>query len=67
MIPVKFHHGIIYYCPDCCVDNVSWCDNCGEAFETEKGEQFCPECRKKIMGESKSKCSTKKSKKNSTK
>ena len=67
MIPVKFHHGIKYYCPDCCVDKVDWCNNCGEAFEAEKGEKFCPECRKKIMGENKDKCSTKKSKKNSIK
>ena len=67
MIPVKFNHGTEYYCPDCCVDKVDWCNNCGEAFEAEKGEKFCPECRKKIMGENKSKCSTKKFKKNSTK
>lgn len=24
---------IVYYCPDCCVDNVTWCLDCGTAYE----------------------------------
>lgn len=31
-----------YYCPDCCVDHVDWCDTCGSAFQ--KHLAICPKC-----------------------
>lgn len=33
---------IKYYCPDCCVNRVDWCNNCGTAYE--KKLSHCPEC-----------------------
>lgn len=33
---------IKYYCPDCCVDQVEWCDVCGTAFQ--KHLSSCPKC-----------------------
>lgn len=54
---------IKYYCPDCIVGHVEWCDNCGEAFEIDETAQtktkLCKECAKG--------CSTKKSSNNSKK
>lgn len=34
---------IVYYCPDCCVDNVTWCLDCGTAYEKKK-MSACPKC-----------------------
>lgn len=48
MIPVISKAGITtFYCPDCVVDNVSWCVECGEAFETDDPEAttLCPYCK----------------------
>lgn len=37
-----------FYCPDCLVDKVSWCNNCGSAFEKYSPEAptlgTCPNC-----------------------
>lgn len=50
-IPVlKQDKGMDYYCPDCVIDGIQWCDDCGEAFEPEPGKEivigqcFCPNC-----------------------
>ena len=49
MIPViSKDKKTIFYCPDCVVDRVNWCQKCGEAFETEnKDEALCPDCKTK--------------------
>lgn len=40
--PVKTADGTtVYYCPDCIVDGVAWCTDCGEAFETNKTDKNC--------------------------
>lgn len=47
--PVRLlHGGWGYYCSDCIVDKVGWCDICTEAFEIdEDGEsKICPSCKK---------------------
>ena len=53
-----------FYCPDCIVGNVEWCDLCGEAFEIEdpaKNEKICKICAEVV-------CTTsEKSKNNSAK
>lgn len=53
-----------FYCPDCIVGNVDWCDTCGEAFEIEdpaKNEKICKICAEVV-------CTTsEKSKNNSAK
>lgn len=36
-----------FYCPDCIVDNVDWCDMCGEAYEIDnpaQKEKICKVC-----------------------
>lgn len=67
VIPVVRENGkTVYYCPDCCVDYVEWCEECGEAFEETTDMHVCPECIRKHK-EAKKNCSTKKSKKNSMK
>lgn len=51
LIPVKTASGLIkYYCPDCVVSNVEWCEYCGEAFEVcgSAMEKICKECAEKI-------------------
>lgn len=38
---------IKYYCPDCIVGNVEWCDACGEAYEIKEpvnGMKLCKLC-----------------------
>lgn len=48
MVPVTFHGEVRqYYCPDCCADNVEWCEKCYQPFPKiqEVHEQFCPQCR----------------------
>lgn len=65
MIPAIDLDGVTHkhFCPDCCVTHVNWCIKCGEAFETDgTSEKLCYKCRNDKGG--KSKCSTKKSKKN---
>lgn len=58
MIPVKIKSKTEYYCPDCCVDSIEWCEVCGEPFKKDKtGKKLCGG---KV-------CNTEKSKKNSTK
>lgn len=48
LIPVKGVNGHMkYYCPDCVVGNVGWCDICNEAFELEDPStktNMCKEC-----------------------
>ena len=37
----------VYYCPDCAVDKVDWCNECGYAYEMINPEEdfgFCPDC-----------------------
>lgn len=48
LFPVKGMDGRVkYYCPDCIVGNVEWCEECNEAFEIEdpsKESKKCKEC-----------------------
>lgn len=48
LFPVKGRDGRTkYYCPDCIVGNVEWCEVCHEAFEIEDPSQstnICKEC-----------------------
>ena len=48
LFPVKGRDGRTkYYCPDCIVGNVEWCESCNEAFEIEdpsKPVNKCKEC-----------------------
>lgn len=47
LIPVKGLNGKTkFYCPDCIVGNVGWCDYCGEAFEPKDPAQIktCEDC-----------------------
>lgn len=48
LFPVKGKDGRTkYYCPDCIVGNVEWCEVCHEAFEIEDPSQptdICKEC-----------------------
>lgn len=39
-----------FYCPDCIVGNVGWCDYCGEAFEIEDPAQsnICKSCAEEL-------------------
>lgn len=36
------HKKIRYYCPDCCVEQVEWCNVCGTAYQ--KHLSICPKC-----------------------
>lgn len=49
MFPVKTLDGKTrFYCPDCVVDLVHWCDVCGEAFEIDPedpAQHTCKDCR----------------------
>lgn len=43
-----------FYCPDCCTKNVSWCNECGEAYETkDENSVICPSCKRKIINRGK--------------
>ena len=48
LFPVRAKSGQTkYYCPDCIVGNVEWCNSCNEAFEIEdpsKPMKICKEC-----------------------
>lgn len=48
LIPVKSKDGkkIKNYCPDCTVDGVEWCDNCGYAYEVADPEDDMGYCKK---------------------
>jgi hypothetical protein len=45
MFPVDRINGKIgYFCPDCIVDNVGWCKDCGDAFELKPNETNVYQC-----------------------
>lgn len=49
LIPVKSYKSkkMVYYCSDCIVDHVNWCDNCGHAYEMGDPEDdidMCKDC-----------------------
>lgn len=51
LVPVKGSSGLMkYFCPDCIVGNVDWCNYCGEAFEVcgSAMEKICKECAEKL-------------------
>ena len=52
MFPVKMINGTKdYFCPDCLVDKVGWCIDCGEPFELKEGESVhnkCYDCRQPV-------------------
>ena len=45
----------VYFCGDCCIDHVDWCDECKEGFvieapvekRTKKHKRVCPSCQAK--------------------
>lgn len=39
-----------FYCPDCIVGNVEWCEMCGEPFEIKEhnSKKLCEECKKEL-------------------
>jgi hypothetical protein len=44
----------VYFCSDCCVDHVDWCDSCNDGFvlkspkdKTKAGKHICPSCQAK--------------------
>lgn len=39
-----------FYCPDCIVGNVEWCELCGEPFEVKdhSGKKLCKECEEEL-------------------
>ena len=39
-----------FYCPDCIVGNVEWCDMCGEPFEVKEhtGKKLCKACEEEL-------------------
>ena len=44
----------VYFCSDCCVDHVDWCDECKEGYvlespteKTEDTKHICPSCQAK--------------------
>lgn len=48
LFPVKGADGSKkFYCPDCIVDNVDWCEVCQEAYEVVDGSKKCKECAEK--------------------
>ena len=46
LFPVKcLDNKIRFYCPDCMVNHVKWCNVCGEAFEPKnKNQHLCANC-----------------------
>lgn len=47
VFPVKGLDGkTCFYCPDCMVENIEWCDNCGEPFEIDPNnpKKICNDC-----------------------
>ena len=51
-----------FYCPDCIVGHVEWCDMCGDPFEIgdRTGKKICKECEEEL-------CTTSQESKNSSK
>jgi hypothetical protein len=53
VIPVVDKNGKdVYYCGDCCIENIEWCDLCKGGYEaTEEDKKskrhFCPSCKSK--------------------
>lgn len=49
LFPTKGRNGIVkYYCTDCVVGNVDWCDVCGEpyeVFESAANQKLCKDCK----------------------
>ncbi len=55
LIPVKGYRSkkTVYYCPDCMIDHVNWCDNCGNAYEIGDPEDdidLCKDCVEVLTG-----------------
>jgi hypothetical protein len=49
LFPVKGADGKEkFYCPDCIVGNVDWCENCQEAFEIIDESEICGECAENL-------------------
>lgn len=51
LFPAKGADGLTkYFCPDCIVGRVEWCDYCGEAFEicSNSNQKICKECEDKL-------------------
>lgn len=48
LIPTHTKNGETkYYCGDCCISLVEWCDECGEAYEKDANPKLlCYKCRK---------------------
>ena len=49
LIPVKSKSSkkMVYYCPDCIVDKVNWCEHCGNPYELWNAEEdigYCKDC-----------------------
>ena len=62
MFPVKTaDNTTVYYCPDCISDGVTWCTDCGEAFETTGDTKhcLCADCKTARENRWKSKLKTK--------
>lgn len=50
----------VYYCADCCLDNVEWCSSCNDGYVLSENEKkmrskggshnaaFCPSCKAKL-------------------
>lgn len=48
MVPVKMRDNTVkYFCIDCIVDKIEWCEQCGEAYEHDKKNSIkvCNDCR----------------------
>ena len=67
LIPVKSKEGkTVFYCPDCIVSNVHWCQRCNEPFEIDDSKsRLCNDCKEKV--EEKEECTTLKKSKNNSK
>lgn len=68
MIPVEIDGKEEYYCPDCCVNAIDWCEVCGQPYKYNYSEEkICPSCLEKRGISNTCKSNSKKSKKNLTK
>ena len=62
LIPTKSRekNKMVYYCPDCAVDRVNWCECCGYAYEVKDPEDdidICPDCVEVLSAETNQKAS----------
>lgn len=62
LIPAKSRekNKMVYYCPDCAVDRVNWCECCGYAYEIKDPEDdidICPDCVEVLSAEANQKAS----------